>query len=145
MNGGSPGPVCHNGRIQLDSLAGRSRLIANTTCGLDGQSFIGVSFDSRNLYFARFCQASPVSCAAGRFGAFRYSLKAARYSIARFGLRLTGFSYDTGGRAYEVLAPDAANGYCGNFAEETPVPMEPPDCFVVRTDPFKFVRVRAPR
>jgi hypothetical protein len=79
VNGGYPGPVCNNGQIRLDTLGGRSTRIANTTCGLNGQSFVGVSFDTRNLYFARFCVADP---ACGRTGAFRYSLRNGRYSLA---------------------------------------------------------------
>ena len=84
-------------------------------------------------------------CGRGRFGAFRYSLRTARYSLARFGRRLTGFSYDSGGRAYEVLAPDTVFGYCGNSVEEAPVPVVPPDCQIVLADPLVFARDRAPR
>ena len=96
---------------------------------------------SRNLYFARFCQAG--ACDA-RVGAFRYSFSTVKYSLARFARRLTGFSYDTGGRAYEVLAPDTAFGYCGNSIEEAPVPVVSPDCQIVLTDRLSFARVRAP-
>jgi hypothetical protein len=141
MNVGYPGPVCDNGQVRLDSLAGRAIRIANTTCGLNGQSFAGVSFDARHLYFARFCVAEPIGCGRGPFGAFRYSLRTAGYSLARFGRRLTGFSYDTGGRAYEVVAPDTADGYCGNSLEDAP----PPDCQIVRTDRLAFAPARAPR
>jgi hypothetical protein len=132
-----PGPVCQNGQIRLESLTRRAIRIADTTCGLDGQQFVGLSFDARNLYFARFCEAG--GCDA-RVGAFRYSFSTAKYSLARFARRLTGFSYDTGGRAYEVLAPDAANGYCGNSIEGEALP----DCQIVLTDRFSFARVRAP-
>jgi len=141
LNVGSPGPVCNNGQIRLDSLAGRTIRIARTTCGLDGQTFVGVSFDARNLYFARFCQAGGCD---SRVGAFRYSLGTARYSLAPNSERLTGFSYDTGGRAYEVLAPDTAFGYCGNSVEEAPTPIVPPDCQVVLTSRLTFSPTRAP-
>ena len=137
----SPGPVCQNGQIRLESLTRRAIRIADTTCGLDGQQFVGLSFDARNLYFAHFCQGG--ACDA-RVGAFRYSLSTAKYSLARFARRLTGFSYDTGGRAFEVLAPDAVNGYCGNSIEEAPVPVVQPDCQIVLTDPLTFSRTRAP-
>jgi hypothetical protein len=138
VNGGYPGPVCNNGQIRLDSLGGRSIEIANTTCGLNGQSFVGVSFDARNLYFARFCVADPT---CGRTGAFRYSLRSARYSLAGFGARLTGFSFNSGSRAYEVLAPTTGpNGYCGNSVEGGPLP----DCRIVLSDPLVFARARAP-
>lgn len=142
LNVGYPGPVCNNGQIRLDSLAGRAIRIGNTTCGLDGQTLVGVSFDARNLYFARFCQAGACD---SRVGAFRYSLRTARYSLARIDQRLTGFSYDTGGRAYEVLAPDTAFGYCGNSVEEAPVPIVPPDCQIAVTKRLTFASTRAPR
>jgi hypothetical protein len=142
MNVGYPGPVCNNGQIRLESLAGRAIRIADTTCGLDGQQFVGVSFDARNLYFARFCQAGGCDI---RVGAFRYSLKTGRYSLAAFDDRLTGFSYDAGGRAYEVLAPDTAFGYCGNSVDEAPVPIVPPECQIVLTGRLTFARTRALR
>jgi len=143
MNVGYPGPVCNNGQIQLDSLAGRAIRVANTTCGLNGQTLVGVSFDTRNLYFARFCEAG---CGrSGPIGAFQYSLGTGRYSLARFARRLTGFSYDTGGQAYEVLAPDTRFGYCGNSVEEAPEPIVPPDCQIVLTNRLVFARARAPR
>jgi hypothetical protein len=139
VNIGYPGPVCNSALVRLDVLAGRSIRVAQASCGLNGQQLAGISFDARNLYFARYCVASPASCDSGKFGAFRYSLRTARYSLASFGLRLTGFSYDTGGRAFEVLAPDAANGYCGSS-----VGAPEPDCQIVLTDPLSFARARAP-
>ena len=142
MNIGYPGPVCNNGQIRLESLAGRASRIATTTCGLNGQTFVGVSFDARNLYFARFCQGG---CGSARTGAFRYSLRSRRYALARFGRRLTGFSYDSGGRAFEVLAPDTAFGYCGNSVVEAPVPIVSPDCQILLTDRLEFAGTRAPR
>jgi hypothetical protein len=140
LNVGSPGPVCSNGQIRLDSLAGRAFRVARTTCGLDGQTFVGVSFDARNLYFARFCQVGRCD---SRVGAFRYSVRTARYSLAPSGERLTGFSYDAGGRAYEVLAPDTAFGYCGNSVEEAPTPIVAPDCKVVLTSGLTFAPTRS--
>ena len=146
MNVGYPGPVCNN-RTDPAGLTGKTKHPdrGHEVRPLDGQQFVGISFDARNLYFARFCAASPISCKVGRFGAFRYSLRTARYSLARFGRRLTGFSYDAGGRAYEVLAPDAANGYCGNSIEEAPLPLVQPDCQIVLSDPLTFARDRALR
>ena len=132
--------MCRNGRIWLESPAGPALRVADTTCGLDGQQFVGLSFDARNLYFARFCQAGGCDI---RVGAFRYSLGTARYSLASFDERLTGFSYDAGGRAYEVRAPDNAFGYCGNSVEEAPVPIVLPVCQIVLTGPLTFARTRA--
>jgi hypothetical protein len=135
-----PGAACPDGQVRLDSLAGRAIRVAAQHCGLNGRQFIGLSFDARNLYFARFCVAAPLDC--DRAGAFRYSLNPARYSLAEFGLRLTGFSYDAAGRAFEVLAPDSALGYCGNAAAG---PAPPPDCQIVLTYPLTFTPARAPR
>lgn len=140
MNVGYPGPVCNNTQVRLDSLGGRAIRIANTTCGLNGQTLVGISFDARNLYFARFCEEVPIGCGPRLSGAFRYSLRTAGYSLARFARRLTGFSYDAGGRAYEVLAPDTNNGYCGNSDEGAALP----DCEIVLTNRLSFVPARAP-
>jgi hypothetical protein len=136
VNFGYPGPVCNNGRILLGTVAGRFTRVAETTCGLNGQNFIGLSFDTRNLYYARFCASEPVGCGRSRFGAFRVSLSSGRAALARFGRRLTGWSYDSAGRAFEVLAPDGPNGYCGNSLPEEPSP----ECRVVRSDPLVFSR-----
>jgi hypothetical protein len=138
VNAGYPGPVCNNGQIRLGSIGGGSLGVADTTCGLNGQSFVGVSLDARNLYFARYCVAAPVSCGRDRSGAFRFSLTSGRYSLARFGRRLAGFSFDAGGRAYEVLAPDTSTGYCGNSIEDA----APPACQLVLTDPLVFAPAR---
>jgi hypothetical protein len=136
-----PGPVCGSGRILLGTVGGRPVRIADTTCGLNGQTFVGLSFDAGNLYFAHFCVAEPIGCGQ-RVGAFRYSLRTRRYSLARFGRRLTGFSYDRGQKAFEVLAPDTPRGYCGNSVEEAPQPGPAPDCQIVLTDPLTFARTR---
>jgi len=143
LNIGYPGSVCPDGLIQLDSPAGRATRVAQQPCGLSGRGFVGVSFDAHNLYFARFCEAiceprEPV-------GAFRYSLRSASFSLARFNDRLTGFSYDASGRAYEVVARENINGYCGNTADDIPPGSPPlPVCEVLLTDPLAFARTRAP-
>jgi hypothetical protein len=139
-----PGPVCGSGRIVLGPLFERPIRIADTTCGLNGQAFAGLSFDSRNLYFAHFCVAEPSGCGQ-RTGVFRYSLRTRRYSIAPFGLRLTGFSYDGDGRAFEVLAQDTPRGYCGNSVADAPQPGPVPLCQIVLTDRLGFARTRPPR
>jgi hypothetical protein len=134
---------CDDGLIQLDSLAGRAIRVAEQSCGLSGRRFVGVSFDAHNLYFARFCEGG---CDRGApVGAFRYSLSSGRFLLARFNDLLTGFSYDAGGRAYEVVARENSNGYCGNTVED-PLPGAPPlpVCEVLLTDPLDFARTRAP-
>ena len=82
MNVGYPGPVCNNGQIRLGSLARRAIRIADTTCGLDGQP----SSASRSTHatFTSRAFATRAECDP-RVGAFRYSLRAARYSLAAFG------------------------------------------------------------
>jgi len=138
-----PGAACPDGLIQLDSLAGRAIPVAQQPCGLSGREFVGVSFDAHNLYFARFCEAG---CEPGEpVGAFRYAIGAARFSVARFIDALTGFSYDAGGRVYEVVARENSLGYCGNVADEVPPGSPPPPvCEVLRTDPLDFARIRTP-
>jgi hypothetical protein len=42
-------------------------------------------------------------------------------SLARFGRRLTGFSYAGAGRAYEVRAVDTDAGYCGSTLPRRPL------------------------
>jgi hypothetical protein len=143
LNVGYPGSVCDDGLIQLDSLAGRAIRVAEQPCGLSGRRFVGVSFDAHNLYFARFCEGG---CDPGEpVGVFRYSLTRARFLLARFNDLLTGFSYDAGGRAYEVVARENINGYCGNTADDIPPGSPPlPVCEVLLTDPLDFARTRAP-
>jgi hypothetical protein len=136
-----PGPVCDNGHVRLQPLSGRAIRVADITCGLNGQSFVGVSFDARNLYFAAFRAEVPAGGGRAGFGAVRYALATGRFSVARFGRRLTGFSFAGDGRAYEVLAPDTPPSYdfCGN-SDETP----PPNCLIVRTDRLSFTPGKSP-
>ena len=44
-------------------------------------------------------------CGQQLVGGFRYSLRSRRYSLAHFGRRLTGFSYDSGGRRSKSWRP----------------------------------------
>jgi hypothetical protein len=133
MLSSGPGPVCDNEYVRLQPLFGRAIPVASVTCGLNGTQLVGVSFDARNLYFASIRAEVPL----GGLGAVRYALSSGRFSVARFGRRLMGFSYDRG-RAYEVVAPDTPPSYdfCGNADE---IPGEPaPECLIVRTDRLTF-------
>src|SRR4029077_19183252 len=70
--------VCGKREIRLLKLGEkRTHLIGRQTCGLDGQTFNGPSFDAGWLYFARACNTS---CGASRYGAYRY--RKGRYEIA---------------------------------------------------------------
>lgn len=134
------GGVCGRREVRLATLDGEVRQVGDHICGLNGQSWVGLSFDAGRLYVARYCQADPRGCGSGLYGAFRYRLSTGDYALARFGRRLAGFSYAGDGRAHEVRAPDTDAGYCGNS-----LPDETPPCEVVLTDPLSFERSRAPR
>lgn len=134
------GGLCGRKEVRLDTLDGDVRQIADMTCGLNGQSQIGLSFDEGRLYWARYCVASPGGCRNS--GAWRYRLSTGDYALARYGRRLTGFSYVDDGRAYEVRAPDERNGYCGNSIEGD---ADQPLCTVVYTGPLDFRSTDAPR
>lgn len=130
------GGVCGRREVRLATLDGEVRQVGDQLCGLNGQSWVGLSFDAGRLYVARYCQAEPEGCGSGRYGAFRYRLSTGDYALARFGRRLTGFSYEGDGRAYEVRAP----GYCGNS-----LPESTPACRVVLGDALRFEASEAPR
>ncbi|MGI8728884.1 MAG: hypothetical protein ACR2LK_02650 [Solirubrobacteraceae bacterium] len=133
------GGVCGRREVRLVRSGGRVSRIGDQTCGLNGQSWAGLSFSAGRLYVARFCVANP-SCGR-RYGAYRYRLRTGDYQLAQFGRRLTGFAYAGGGRAYEVRAPDTDRGYCGNSLPDEPRPL----CQVVLTDPLDFGPARPPR
>lgn len=134
------GGVCGRKEIRLDTLDGEVRQIADMTCGLNGQSQVGLSFDEGRLYWGRYCAASPAGCRNS--GGWRYRLSTGEYALAGHDRRLTGFSYVDDGRAYEVRAPDERNGYCGNSIAGAP---DPPLCTIVYTDPLIFRSTNAPR
>ncbi len=134
------GGVCGRREVRLATLDGEVRQVGDHTCGLNGQSWVGLSFDAGRLYVARYCQADPTGCGSGRYGAFRYRLSTGDYALARFGRRLTGFSYEGDGRPYEVRAPDTDQGYCGNS-----LPESTPACEVVLGDALRFEASDAPR
>ena len=135
------GGVCGRWEVRLTTLGGEARQVADHVCGLNGQSFAGVSFADGRLYFARYCAADPQDCGRDAFGAYRHALSTGDDALAGFARRLYGFAWAGGGRAYEVRAPDTPNGYCGNSLPDEP----PPPCEVVLTDPLSFAPARAPR
>jgi hypothetical protein len=135
------GGVCGRWEVRLSTLDGDARQVADQTCGLDGQSYVGVSFHAGRLYFAHYCGSRPSGCGRHAYGAFRYRLSDASYGLAQFGRRLTGFAYTGADRAYEVRADNTSNGYCGNSLPDEPAPA----CDLVLTDEPRFASTRAPR
>lgn len=131
------GGICAFKEIRLDTLDGSSRSLADQLCGLGGQSYVGLSFDRGNLYWARYCAGDPGGCRPSDSGAYRYTLRTRRYALAGFVRMLAGFSYAGGGRAYEVRAD------CVDTLEEPALPVAP--CQVVHTDPLSFSPRRPPR
>ena len=79
----APGQACQVSRTRVPERPDPAG-VADTTGHPDRrhhlrprrQQFVGLSFDARNLYFARFCQAG--ACDA-RVGAFRYSFSTVKY------------------------------------------------------------------
>lgn len=130
--------VCGRREVRLVHLGDATGQVGDQVCGLNGQSWVGLSFKAGRLYVARYCAAQP-NCGP-RFGAYRYRLSSGSYEVARSSHRPTGFAYAGDDRAYEVLAPDTGDGYCGNSVRGT----QPP-CRLVLTDALDFKPVRAPR
>lgn len=137
---GVPG-ICGRKEVRLDTLGGQVRQIADQICGLGGQSYVGLSFEAGRLYWARYCAGDPGACAESNSGAFRYRLSTGEFGLAGFVRKLTGFSYVTGDRAYEVrVRSHPKRGECGN-----PLTDAAPECEVVLTDPLSFRQTSAPR
>lgn len=121
--------VCGTREIRLLKLGEKNaHLIGRQTCGLDGQTFNGPSFDAGWLYFARACNTS---CGASRYGAYRY--RNGRYEIAGDDHPLVDWAWGGNGAVYQVRSQDGAG--CSD-----------PDvrCTVVWTNGLTFKRVGAP-
>lgn len=126
--------ICGQREVRLVDLSSRRvRLVGSQLCGLNGQSWIGLSFAGSWLYAARYC-AGDGECAS--FGAYRYGLRTGVYQLAGFGRHLTGWAYDANGRAYEARDP---SGEC----HRTDIDLPP--CSVVRVSGLRFSAARPPR
>jgi hypothetical protein len=90
------GPTLHaDGQIQVQRLDGtRRRVVGHTRSGESGQTFVGLSFVGRSLYWTRICRGDP--CAGV---AFRY--RDGRFAHARVPRNLAGFAMASSG-AYWV-------------------------------------------
>lgn len=127
--------ICGQKEVRLVDLSSRRvRLVGSQLCGLNGQSWIGLSFAAGSLYVARFCAGSPGACES--FGAYRYALRTGAYQLARFGRHLTGWAYDGNGRAYEARDP---SGECDR------TDLDVPACSVVRVSGLRFSAAPPPR
>lgn len=133
------GGICGRKEIRLDTLDGEVRQIADQTCGLGGQSYVGLSFDEGRLYWVRYCQGDPDGC-RDKAGAFRYRLSTGEYALAGHTRQLTGFSYVDDNRVYEVRGP----GGCGTRFGDRPTDRFG-DCEIVYTDPLDFASTTGPR
>lgn len=113
----------------LDLRTRRARVLGTQLCGLNGQQWLGPSFDAGRVYFARTCNTE---CSARRFGAYRYDLRTRRFALAGDSRRVAGWAYGGRGTAYVVRATWLG---CG-----------PPTsgCSVVWTDELRFRVVRRP-
>ncbi len=120
--------VCGERAIRLVTL-GRSavRLVASQVCGLDGQVYSGPSFAAGRLYYARSCNQGG-GCSGARFGALRYRIADGSYASSPQARVLTGWAYDTGGRAYEARAA----------CQATENPDSGPPCRVVLVSGLRF-------
>lgn len=126
--------ICGQHEVRLVDLSSRRvRLVGSQLCGLNGQSWVGLSFAGSWLYVARFCAGAGV-CES--FGAYRYAMRSGAYGLARFGRRLTGWAYDANGRAYEARDP---SGGCDR------ADVGVPPCSVVRVSGLRFSAARPPR
>ena len=94
----------HPAQIQVQRLDGtRRRVVGHTRSGENGQTFVGLSFVGRALYWMRICAGDP--CAGV---AFRY--RDGRFAHARLARRLVGFAMASSG-AYWVT------GWWGAFCD----------------------------
>ncbi len=119
--------VCGKREIRLLKLgAKRARVLGSQICGLNGQTFLGPTFDSGWLYFARSCNTY---CGASRYGTYRY--RGGRYELAGSSRPLDDWAWGGQGTAYQSRAEDGVG--CSDEA----------GCTVVWVDGLKFKRVRA--
>jgi hypothetical protein len=133
----SAGGVCGTWEVRAVSLSDRkAQKLDDVTCGLDGQTWVGLSFAHGRLAATLTRAGEESERCVRRFGAYRFALTGTRTDYACADRRIEGFALLSTGRAYEVRAPDTRDGYCGNSLEG-----EFPQCQFVLTDPLAFRRV----
>ncbi len=121
--------LCGKREISLLKVGAKeAHVIARQSCGLDGQTLNGPSFDGGWLYFARACNTN---CGVSRYGAYRY--RKGHYEIAGDNHPLVDWAWGANGSAYQFRSQDSVG--CSD-----------PDlrCTVVWTDGLIFKRVGAP-
>ena len=93
--------VCGRREMRLLELgAKRARVLGSQICGLNGQTFLGPTFDSGWLYFARSCNTF---CSATRYGVYRY--RSGRYELAGDRQRRCGLFHPL--LSFETHRPEA--------------------------------------
>lgn len=99
--------LCGEWAVRLVRIAERTATsVARTFCGLYGQRFLGLGFDSAHLYWAQTCNSGVGSCGKRPFGLFRRRLSTgATQHASTPGFALAGLGYDRDGRAYAVDDP----------------------------------------
>lgn len=136
--------ICGQREVRLTTIdGGPVRQVANTLCGLSGQTHVGVSFDRGRLWWARSCPGDDGGC-TDTGGAWRYGLRSRRYERSSIG--------DGGGTSYPDLVGFSAAGNGMAYFTEKGYGQCPPgravsaSCGeVLRAYSFDFMRARAPR
>jgi hypothetical protein len=124
------GGVCGQREVRLlDVRTRRSRTLGSHLCGLNGQTWVGPSFDARRLYFTRTCNEDGI-CGSSRYGVYRYDLRTGRYALAGDSRSVVSWAYGGRGSAYRVRG---GGWECLD------------DCALYRVTGLRFKAARAPR
>ena len=96
------GGVCGQREVRLiDVRTRRSRTLGSQLCGLNGQIWVGPSFEAGRLYVTRTCNEDRI-CGASRYGIYRYQLRTRRYALAGDSRSVVAWAYGGRGSAYRV-------------------------------------------
>lgn len=129
------GGICGEREVRLDDVERASAAqVADTICGLSGQTWLGPSFVAGRLLFARICPGDPGGCGNHDAVAYRYRLSTRRTETVPSLSFVQGFAALGVDRALEVRSPAGATGRC-----QGDVPPGPPSgCALVLVDPLRF-------
>jgi len=127
--------ICGERQIRLVDVVRRSSaLVADTICGLGGQTFVGVSWAGSQLLFARTCPGDPGGCRDAHALAYRYTPPSRRTEIVKQPGVMLGFAALDATHALEVRAPNTKNGTCDNYDPSGPHPA----CDFVSAGPLPY-------
>lgn len=137
------GGLCGRREVRLTTLDGRVRKVADTVCGLAGQTHTGVSFQAGRLLWTRTCPGDDGGCTTTG-GVWRYDLRSGAYALAPLSVR--------GAPGYPDLSAFAATSPTAALLG-VDVPSRCPDLpegdrscgAVVRQDGLRFRPARPPR